>query len=114
MFVRSERRSNCKRQCLGRFLDNRAPFLRGSFYDIGHGNLVDEGIRCFVKIAKESLLKKPIIVLKSGISQAGKRAVSSHTGFMADSEKAYDATFERTSLTKVQTIEEYDSHGKDC
>jgi len=66
---------------------------------------IDKGEK-FVEIAKASLLKKPIIVLKSGISQAGKRAVSSHTGSMAGSETAYNAAFQRTNVIRVQTIEE--------
>jgi len=66
---------------------------------------IDKGEK-FVKIAKESLIRKPIIVLKSGISNAGKRAVSSHTGSMAGSETAYHAAFKRTNIIRVQTIEE--------
>ncbi|MGF1504724.1 MAG: CoA-binding protein [Anaerolineae bacterium] len=53
---------------------------------------VPDGQAC-IEVAREASKKKPIIAVKSGVTQAGSRAVSSHTGSLAGSEQAYEAAF---------------------
>ncbi|GAH02437.1 unnamed protein product, partial [marine sediment metagenome] len=50
---------------------------------------IDDGTR-FIDIAREVVKTKPIVVLKAGVSDAGARAASSHTGALAGSKTAYD------------------------
>ncbi len=47
--------------------------------------------QAFIRTAREVSRKKPIVALKSGVTSAGSRAVSSHTGALAGSEQAYAA-----------------------
>jgi len=49
--------------------------------------------RKFMKACREVVPKKPIFVVKSGVSTAGARAASSHTGSLAGSDTAYDVAF---------------------
>ena len=68
-----------------------------------------EGIqkgRKFIKIAKKVAKNTPIIVLKAGISKAGKRAVSSHTGSLAGDPQIYSAAFKKARVFQVETLEE--------
>ena len=49
---------------------------------------------------------KPIVVVKSGRSQAGARAASSHTGSMASVETAVSALFRQTGMIRTDTLQE--------
>jgi acetyltransferase len=62
--------------------------------------------REFMKISSRATKKKPIIVIKSGNTDAGARAVSSHTGTLAGSARAYDAAFKQTGIIRANTIRE--------
>lgn len=58
----------------------------------------------FMKAAREVSRKKPIILLKSGVTQAGMKAVSSHTGSLAGAEQAYTAAFYQSGVLRAQTM----------
>jgi acetyltransferase len=60
----------------------------------------------FVEAAAELVDLKPFVVVKSGGSEAGARAVSSHTGSLAGSEAAYDAAFRRAGIIRAHTVQE--------
>lgn len=60
----------------------------------------------FLQVARENAGRKPIIILKSGRSQAGARAASSHTGALAGSDRAYDTAFRQAGVLRANTIEE--------
>ena len=49
---------------------------------------------------------KPIIVLKSGRTEAGSHALASHTGSLAGSDASYDALFDQAGIIRVDTIDE--------
>ena len=51
----------------------------------------------FIRVAREVSKVKPVVALKSGTTQAGSRAVSSHTGSLAGSEQAYEAAFQQAA-----------------
>jgi len=60
--------------------------------------------REFIKISSKVSKKKPIIVIKSGNTDAGARAVSSHTGTLAGSARAYEAAFKQAGIIRAYTI----------
>lgn len=60
----------------------------------------------FIRTAREISKSKPIVALKSGITQAGSRAVSSHTGSLAGSEQAYQAAFNQSGVIRADSLED--------
>ena len=66
---------------------------------------VKDGPRLLRQI-REISLKKPVILYKSGLTESGARAVSSHTGSMAGGEKIWKAFFRQTGAIPVDSIEE--------
>jgi acyl-CoA synthetase (NDP forming) len=62
--------------------------------------------RRLLEQVRETCVSKPVIILKSGLSESGARAASSHTGSMAGDKKMWDAFFRQTGAVQVQTIEE--------
>ncbi len=66
---------------------------------------VTDGQR-FLRVAREASRKKPIIILKSGTSQAGAQAASSHTGALAGSDLAYDTAFKQAGVLRARSMEE--------
>ncbi|MDH4207948.1 MAG: acetate--CoA ligase family protein, partial [Anaerolineae bacterium] len=60
----------------------------------------------FMKIAEHVGRETPIVAIKAGTSDAGARAVSSHTGTLAGSERAYEAAFKQAGLTRADSVEE--------
>ena len=68
-----------------------------------------EGIRDgrrFVRAAREVTRHKPIIALKVGRYESGRRAVASHTGALAGQESAFNAAFRRAGVIRANTVEE--------
>ncbi|WP_457574748.1 acetate--CoA ligase alpha subunit [Desulfolithobacter sp.] len=59
----------------------------------------------FVKAAERACLKKPVILLKSGTTAAGRKAAASHTGVLAGAETAYGAAFKRSGVCRADTFE---------
>jgi len=60
----------------------------------------------FIRVAREVTKTKPIVAIKSGVTQSGSRAVSSHTGSLAGSEQAYQAAFRQAGVLRVNSMEE--------
>ena len=68
-----------------------------------------EGIEngpAFIQVAQEVSKKKPIVIIKAGVTSAGAKAVSSHTGSLAGSESAYQAAFKQSGVIRAKTINE--------
>lgn len=60
----------------------------------------------FHTIASRVARKKPIVVVKSGRSEAGARAASSHTGALAGLDVAVDALLGQSGVIRTDTMEE--------
>jgi acyl-CoA synthetase (NDP forming) len=66
---------------------------------------IDRG-REFLRVAQAASLKKPVVAIKSGGTQAGTRAASSHTGTLAGIDQIYEAAFRKAGIIRVEGIEE--------
>jgi acetyltransferase len=96
----------------------------GSMLDVGWGDLIDyladdfhtqsiliymESIgdaRSFFSAAREVSLRKPIIVIKAGCTEAAAKAVASHTGTLTGNDAVLDAAFHRVGVLRVRTIQD--------
>jgi len=94
----------------------------GSMLDVGWGDLIyhfgDDphthsillymesvgDARSFLSAAREVALRKPVIVIKAGRSEAASRAAASHTGALTGSDEVLDAAFRRSGVLRVLTI----------
>ncbi len=94
----------------------------GSMLDVGWGDLIFyladdldtrsiliymESIgdaRAFLSAAREVALRKPIIVIKVGRTEAAAHAVASHIGTLTGSDDVLEAAFRRIGVLRVSTI----------
>lgn len=60
----------------------------------------------FLSIAKKTVMKKPIIVIKSGRFQAAAQAVRSHSGALAGSDAVYEAAFREAGLCRIFELQD--------
>jgi len=72
---------------------------------IGYIEGVKDG-QAFIKTARDAARRKPIIVVKSGRTASGSKAVSSHTGSLAGSDAAYDAAFKQAGVLRAESVQE--------
>ena len=72
---------------------------------LGYIEDVVDGKR-FLETALRATRVKPVVLLKSGGTEAGARAASSHTGALAGSDVAFDAAFRQTGIMRAQGIED--------
>ncbi|OHE57791.1 MAG: acyl-CoA synthetase [Thermodesulfovibrio sp. RBG_19FT_COMBO_42_12] len=72
---------------------------------LGYIEGVSDG-RSFMEVASKVSKKKPLIILKSGITTSGAKAASSHTGALAGREAAFDAAFKQSGVIKAHTMGE--------
>lgn len=61
-----------------------------------------KGGRRFLEIAKKVTAKKPVIVLKTGRTEEGKRAALSHTASLAGSDEVYTAVFKQVGIIRAK------------
>lgn len=94
----------------------------GSMLDVGWGDLIDylgndqrtssiviymESVgdaRSFLSAAREVALRKPIIIIKAGRTDAAAQAAASHTGSLTGSDEVLDAAFRRSGVLRVDRI----------
>jgi acetyl coenzyme A synthetase (ADP forming)-like protein len=60
----------------------------------------------FVRLARRVSRSKPVVAVKSGRTTTGRRAASSHTGALAGSESAVEATLRSAGVIRTDTIDE--------
>jgi len=58
----------------------------------------------FIRIARHVSQSKPVIIVKSGRTSVGSRAVSSHTGTLAGSDAAYNAAFRQSGVIRADSL----------
>jgi acetyl coenzyme A synthetase (ADP forming)-like protein len=79
--------------------DKDTKVIAGYLENITDGN-------AFVSQAEQISHIKPILLIKSGGTQAGAKAASSHTGSLAGSEMAYESAFERAGIIRCDSIKQ--------
>jgi acetyltransferase len=57
--------------------------------------------RRFLQLAKETTVRKPIIVIKSGRTEGAQRAARSHTGALTGSDRVYSGAFKQAGVIRV-------------
>ncbi len=72
---------------------------------LGYIEGLNDGKR-FMEVATEISKKKPLIILKAGITTSGAKAASSHTGALAGREAAFDAAFKQSGVIRAHTLNE--------
>jgi len=60
----------------------------------------------FLTVLRRAAAEKPTVVLKAGRSAEGARAVSSHTGALAGSDRAFDAAVRQAGAVRAHSVEE--------
>jgi len=79
--------------------DAETEVVLGYLEDIGDG-------RAFVKAAREVTAETPVVVVKSGRTEAGASAAASHTGAMAGSEAAYRTGLRQAGVLRADSVGE--------
>jgi acetyl coenzyme A synthetase (ADP forming)-like protein len=62
--------------------------------------------RAFVEAARETVRKKPVVVLKAGRTSAGARAAGSHTGALAGDDAVYDDILRQAGVIRAPGLNE--------
>lgn len=64
---------------------------------------VDDG-RKFLSVLKEVAAKKPVVINKGGLSEAGSRAVASHTASMGGSARIWESAIRQSGAVQVSDL----------
>jgi acetyltransferase len=89
---------------------NEVDFLKALAQDqetnvvAGYLESINEGAK-FLRVAEEAAAVKPVVILKVGITPAGAKAASSHTGSLAGADIAYGAAFRRSGVIRAENFE---------
>jgi hypothetical protein len=62
--------------------------------------------RSFFQAARKTSMAKPVVVLKSGRTEAGSRAASSHTGVLAGSDQTFSSSCRQAGIIQAESVEE--------
>jgi acetyl coenzyme A synthetase (ADP forming)-like protein len=68
--------------------------------------------REFYKVARETILKKPIVVLKSGRTSEGAKAASLHTGALSSNDAITDGVLRQAGIIRAYSETELMDYGK--
>lgn len=63
--------------------------------------------RRFLEAAHRVTQKKPVVLLKSGVSEHGRKAAASHTGSLAGSDAAIEAVCAQAGIHRADTAEQF-------
>ncbi len=67
-----------------------------------------ESITCgdkFIKAARSATSVKPVVLLRAGVTEAGMKAASAHTGNLPGDEIAYCAAFKRAGIIRAESFD---------
>jgi acyl-CoA synthetase (NDP forming) len=62
--------------------------------------------RRFMKLAQSIIGKKPIVILKSAVTEGGAKASSTHTGAIAGEDRVYEAAFHQAGIIRAFSFEQ--------
>ena len=60
----------------------------------------------FLSVAKKTVVKKPVVVMKSGRFREAAQAVRSHSGALAGSDAVYEAAFRQAGLCRLYELQD--------
>ena len=66
---------------------------------------IDDGRR-FLDVARAHTRVKPLVVVRGGVTERGKRAASSHTGSLASDDGIFQGVCRQAGITRCDTVEE--------
>lgn len=66
----------------------------------------DEGPR-FIEVARRVTQRKPVVVIKTGVSEAGARAAASHTASLVGHDEVYEAAFHQAGILRADGPEQF-------
>jgi acyl-CoA synthetase (NDP forming) len=66
----------------------------------------DEGPR-FIEVARRVTQHKPVVVIKTGLGEAGARAAASHTGSLVGHDEIYAAAFHQAGILRADGPEQF-------
>ncbi|MCL9818452.1 acetate--CoA ligase family protein [Natronocalculus amylovorans] len=72
---------------------------------IGYLEGISDG-RAFIDAARKATQDTPIVLVKSGRTDAGAQAASSHTGTLAGSEQAYEVGLDQAGVLRAESVQE--------
>ncbi|GAB6860020.1 acetate--CoA ligase family protein [Haloplanus litoreus] len=72
---------------------------------VGYLESIEDGRR-FVDVARAVTRETPVVVVKSGRTEAGAQAASSHTGAMAGRDRAYEAGLREAGVIRADTVQD--------
>lgn len=73
---------------------------------VGYIEGIRDGAAFTDALARAQAVGKPIAMMKAGRSETGQRAIASHTGTLAGSDKVYDAVFDHYGVHRLDSIRE--------
>jgi acyl-CoA synthetase (NDP forming) len=68
--------------------------------------------RDFLDKATQTVKKKPVVAMKSGRTEAGRRAAASHTAALAGSDQIYEGVFRQAGIVRARDVEELFDFGR--
>jgi len=71
---------------------------------VGYLESISSG-KDFLKAARAVTSSKPFILLRAGVTKAGIRAASAHTGTLAGADTAYTAAFKHAGVIRVESLD---------
>jgi acyl-CoA synthetase (NDP forming) len=63
--------------------------------------------RSFLEVAKRVSKKKPVVIFKSGKTEAGLKTAASHTGAMAVNDSVFDAALRQAGVIRAKDLDEF-------
>ncbi|WP_254822478.1 acetate--CoA ligase family protein [Haloglomus halophilum] len=72
---------------------------------LGYLEGIDDGAG-FIETAREVTAETPVVLVKSGRTEAGAHAAASHTGAIAGSEAAYEAGLDQAGVLRAESVQE--------
>jgi len=66
---------------------------------------ISDGQR-FIDVARRFTKKKPVVAIKAGVTTGGSKTMSSHSGALAGSERAFETAFKQAGVIRARSMEE--------